>query len=86
MSQGNKPQSKKFIDLDFNTVWNSLLLVTVIGLLISTREDIASLGTIIHERESKIIQIQETLKEHTEDLNELKVRVGSIELELEKDD
>jgi len=77
-------RGKRFIDFDFNTVWNSALLVTVIGLLITTREDIASLGSIIHERDGKIVEIQEILEKHSTDLTELKIRVGTIEKKIEE--
>jgi hypothetical protein len=84
----NEPQQekkhKRIVNFDFNTVWNSLLLVTIIGLLITTREDIASIGTILHEREAKIVQIEAKMEEHDNDINDLKVRVGTIERVVEK--
>lgn len=84
--QQEKPQkhNKRIVNFDFNTVWNSLLLVTIIGLLISTREDIASIGTILHEREAKIVQIETKIEEHDNDINDLKVRVGTIEKTIER--
>lgn len=83
--QQEKPQKhKRLVNFDFNTVWNSLLLVTIIGLLISTSEDIASIGTILHEREAKIIQIESKLEQHDNDITDLKVRVGTIERQVDK--
>ncbi len=83
MEQENKKQ-KRLVNFDFNTVWNSLLLVTIIGLLINTREDIASIGTILHEREAKIIHIEQKIEQHDSDITDLKVRVGTIEKRIEK--
>lgn len=72
------------MNFDFNTVWNSLLLVTIISLLINTREDIASIGSILHEREAKIIQLEKKVDGHDTDITDLKVRVGTIERRIEK--
>ena len=79
MEQEQKKTSVKF---DFNTVWNSLLLVTIISLLINTREDIASIGTILHERETKILKIEQKIEEHDADITDLRVRVGTIERQI----
>lgn len=77
-------KTKALVKFDFNTVWNSLLLVTIIGLLINTREDIASIGTILHEREAKIIHIEKQIDQHSTEITDLKVRVGTIEKTIEK--
>lgn len=83
MEQEQKKQ-KRIMNFDFNTVWNSLLLVTIISLLINTREDIASIGSILHEREAKIIQLEKKVDGHDTDITDLKVRVGTIERRIEK--
>lgn len=70
---------KQMIKFDVNTIWNSLLLVTIITLLISTREDIASIGTILHEREAKFVALEEKVTAHDKEITDLKVRVGGLE-------
>lgn len=69
---------------DFSIVWNSLLLVTIIGLLLNTKEDIAAIGAILHEKEARIVQIEERIEQNDMNIIDLKIRVGTIEKRIEK--
>lgn len=83
MEQDIKKQ-KSPTSFDFNIVWNSLLLVTIIGLLLNTKEDIAAIGAILHEKEARIVQIEERIEQNDMDIIDLRIRVGTIEKRIEK--
>ncbi|PNX49322.1 MAG: hypothetical protein BV459_00280 [Thermoplasmata archaeon M11B2D] len=66
-------------ELRLDAIWNSVLLITIITLLITTREELSAMMTKMESWDKTIQKIEARLQGMSTDMTDLQVRVKILE-------